>query len=238
MLSMPPYIEMSGVAGAPIRHKWNDDDPDTFYTESDRIQMVIAKTTTNGAAALAAGSVEWVAWRMSKHADVTVLLQAIEATWAAIVDSRYVRSLYDSPLALKQKEWRGAERGPVYAAYWQLRDVLRPLAKNEPASPEASTSVRLARYVMPSAKLKIFETWWRFAAKRLAELHPDSEEGKNDTGKPIPREALNPDIDYKPSDASGYLTAFLRGLDPRSNPFLSSAAEMKKAGFAGSPYKA
>src|SRR5262245_16388167 len=146
MLNIPSYIEASGVVGAPIKYKWNADDPDTFYTESDRIQASIAKTTTNGAVDLAAGCVEWVAWRMSKEVDVTLLLHAVEATWAALLDSRYARSLYDSPLALKQKDWCGKERGPVYVAYWQLRDVLRPHAKKEPASPEASSAVRLARH--------------------------------------------------------------------------------------------
>jgi hypothetical protein len=235
MLSIPAYIEKSAIVGAAIKYRWNDGDLPTFYTESDRIQSMIAKTTTAGAIALALGCLEWVAWRLSKHAEVTVLLQAVEAMWAGIIDVRYVRSLRDSPFAINRREWQGAERGPVYVAYKQLKDLRSCLDSKEPASPEASCAVRMGRFVLPAAEP--FETWWRFVLKRLVETHPASEEGPDDVGRPIPRDALDPDVDYKPDDALHYLSGFLASLKPASNPFLASAEEMKEAGFGGDPYK-
>ena len=222
-------MDASALASAPIQHKWNDKDVPTFYTETDRIQSMIARTTTAGAVALAVGCLEWVAWRMSKHSDVTLLFKAIEAMWAGIIDYRYVRSLYDSPLVLKQKEWQGPAKGPVYAAYWQLVRLQERLEDRGPASPDASCAVRLARFVLPAPKP--FEAWWRVILKRLVELHPDSEEGEDDIGKPIPREAMDPNLDYKLRDEKRYLAAFLKSLDPKTNPFLATPKEMKKAGF-------
>jgi hypothetical protein len=234
MLSIPAHVERAAVVGAPIEHRWNDDDPPTFYAETDRIQSTIAKTTTAGAVALALGCLEWVVWRFSKHADVTVLLHAIEAMWAGIVDVRYVRSLRASPLAISRKESKGPERGPLFVAYRQLKDLRNCLESREPASPESSCAVRMGRSVLPNRDA--FEPWWRFAAKRLAETHPESEEGPDDVGKPIPRQALDPDVDYKASDAPEYIAAFLERLDRARNPFLASPDEMKQAGFAGTPY--
>jgi hypothetical protein len=235
MLTIPAYIQESGVVGAPIKHKWNDEDLPTFYTESDRIESLIAKTTTAGAVALALGCLEWVGWRMSKSTDVAVISDAIEALWAGIIDVNYVRSLRESSLALKRDEWQGPGRGPVFVVYKQLKGLQKCLELKEPASPEASSAVRLGKFVIPQTKP--FEEWWRFALKRLASAHPDKEEGQDDIGKPIPRDALDPSIDYKPGDAKRYLSRFLKGLDPAANPFLVSPREMKKAGFKGEPYK-
>jgi len=235
MLSIPGYVEDSGVVGAPIKHKWNDEDLPTFYTESDRIQSMIAKTTTAGAIALALGCLEWVCWRLSKFSDVTVALSAIEALWAGIVDERYASSLRASPIALKRAAWEGPTRGPIYVVYKQLKGLQECIELKEPASPEASSAVRFGRFVLPASMA--FDDWRRFALKRLAESHPAKEEGPNDIGRPIPHEAIDPATDYKPSDDRRYLLAFLKSLDPGSNPFLVSAREMTKAGFKGEPYK-
>ena len=233
MLRIPGYIEQSGDVGAPIKYRWNDEDMPTFYTESDRIQSMIAKTTTAGAVALGLGCLEWVCWRLSKSSDVAVALSAIEALWAAIIDENYASSLRQSALALKRPAWQGPTRGPVYFVYKQLKGLQECIELKEPASPEASSAVRFGRFV--SAAPKVFDQWWRLALKRLADAHPASEEGPNDIGKPIPREAIDPAVDYKPSDDKRYLAAFLKGLDPASNQFLVPAREMKKAGFKGEP---
>jgi hypothetical protein len=235
MLTIPNYIEEAAVVGAPIRYKWDDDDLPTFYTESDRIQSTIAKTTTAGAVALALGCLEWVAWRLSAQSDISLLLHALEAMWAGIVDARYVRSLHDSPMALKHTDWHGAKDGAVYVAYMQLRDLQTCVDDKEPASPEASCAVRMARFVLPSPKQ--FDSWWRLVLKRVVDSHPDREEGDQDIGKPIPREALDPSIVYHRRDDTRYLSAFIKRLDPASNPFLASPREMKRGGFTGKPYE-
>ena len=154
--------------------------------------------------------------------------------WAAIIDARYARSLRDSPLALKHKDWRGAKDGAVYIAYKQLKDLQSCIDSKEPASPEASCAVRMARVVLPNPKS--FDAWWRLVLKRIVESHPDSEEGDKDIGKPIPRVVLDPSIAYHPRDDSRYLADFLKRLDPASNPFLASTSEMRRAGFPGKPY--
>jgi hypothetical protein len=235
MLTIPHYIEQAGVVGVPIRYKWDDDDLPTFYTEADRIERSIAATTTAGAVAGALGCLEWIAWRLSSHADVSVLLQALEAMWAGVVDPRYVRSLRESPLALKHVTSRGPKDGAVYVAYKQLKSLQNCLESKEPASPEASCAVRMARFVLPDSKS--FDNWWRIVLKRLVETHPDTEEGPDDIGDPIPKEAIDPAISYQSRDDSRYLSAFLNQLDPKANPFLSTPKEMKRKGFEGKPYE-
>jgi hypothetical protein len=235
MFEVPAYVIQSGAADAPLKHGWNNDDWPTFYTERDRLQPMLAKTTTAGAVAVALGCLEWVTWRMSPHAETAIVMQAIEAMWAGLIDRRYTRSLYSSPLALLRQDWLGPSRAPVYEVYWQMVAIQSPLQMNQPTSPEASCAIRLGRFVMPTKDP--FETWWRTVLQRLVETHPSSEEGPNDIGLPIPRIALDPTITYTPQDDHQHLTAFLATLDPSSNPFLASPEEMIEAGFDGTPYQ-
>jgi hypothetical protein len=237
MLKVPWYVTTAGVEQAPISHNWKDDDANTFYSERDSIQASLARTTPAGAVAVALGCLEWVAWRMSEHAEVTLVLQAIEAMWAGLIDRRYVRDLYDSPLALLGRDWQGPERGPVYVAYWQLVPLRSCVQSAEPASPEASCAVRLGRFVMPvGPSRKAFVDWWPTVLERLVQTHPADQDGRSGFGKPIPRVVLDPALDYAVAAEEQYLSDFLATLDPAANPFLASPEEMAESGFVGDPY--
>src|SRR5262245_5618024 len=235
MLSIPSYVQASGSVGAPVTYEWNDSDVPTFYTETDRIQATIAKATTAGAVALALGALEWIAWRMPHRENAEVVLQAIEAMWAGIIDIRYVRSLRHSPLALKRADWQGPERGAMYVAYKQLKDLRNCLESTEPASPEASCAIRMGRFVLPDPAP--FERWWHAVLDRLVEQHPKAEEGPDDVGRPIPRDAVDPNAPYNAGQDGVLLGRFLAGLDPAGNPLLATPEEMKSAGFPGEPYR-
>ncbi len=53
----------------------------------------------------------------------------------------------------------------------------------------------------------------------------------------MPREALDPDFDFKPEMAPALFGAFLKRLDYKANPFLRTPEEMRKLFFEGVPYE-
>src|SRR5262245_50646922 len=57
-------------------------------------------------------------------------------------------------------------------------------------------------------------------------------------GRPVPREALDPEAVYEPAQAPALLDAFLRSLDWVNNPFLRTASEVEDSDdFDGVPYR-
>jgi len=59
---------------------------------------------------------------------------------------------------------------------------------------------------------------------------------KDPLGDPVPREALDPEIEFRMDQIEALINRFLRGLDPTSNPFLNSADRMREERFVGEPY--
>ena len=107
---------------------------------------------------------------------------------------------------------------------------------------------------MPKHARKPFEAWMKWALARALETapRPDAPLPEWDTfetreayfdagrpyfGRPLPLEAFDPELDYRPERDAELLDAFLRGLDHTKNPFLRSPEAMKAAGFSGTPYR-
>jgi len=230
---MPKYIERSGVTGAEAQHKWDDDDPGIFFLEDERLANRIAKASHRGVIALSAGFAEWIAWRSGKHCPEPVLLQEVEAVWAGIIDWRYVHPLGPAKAAPERKDWKGAGRGPVRSAFFLLSQIIALVKRGSYPAGASSALSKLALHIMPNPKP--YKAWRQFAIERLASQYPF--DPKEMQGPPVPREALDPDFDYKPEMARELLAKFLQGLNYMANPFLRSPEEMKSDGFEGIPYK-
>jgi len=98
---------------------------------------------------------------------------------------------------------------------------------------DAAMLMKLAKHVMPNSKP--FQDWYKTILTRLVKQHPKTLADQD--GSPVPRQACDPDFEYRAEDAPKLLSKFLKGLDPQKNKLLATPAEMKKAGFAGTPYK-
>ena len=230
VLDMPDFIARARVADVPITHSWDDADPGKAYlTPDEALQDRIDRTSDRGVIALSLGFAEWIAWRFRFDPSHLTLLQVIEAGWAAEVDWRYLSTVVEK---LHWKEWHGPVRGPICASVKLVRDVIRLIRTGQFASPEAVCLSRLVLYVLPNSEL--FKEWRRFAIRRLSEVN--SSKQSEVLGKPIPREALNPEWPYSPKDANRLLMEYVRRLKHSENPYLASPQAMKKAGFEGRPY--
>jgi hypothetical protein len=92
----------------------------------------------------------------------------------------------------------------------------------------------MGRAVIPN--VDAFDAWWKSAIDRLVQAHPKSEEGPDDVGRPVVREAMDPEVTYTGQDSDTCVTAFLRSLSSTANPFLSSPEELRAAGIPEAPY--
>jgi hypothetical protein len=230
-LTIPWYIADAGIAEAPITYDWDDHDSDRFYLKPDeRLRHRIHAISRRGVMALSLGFAEWIAWRLHRYDKVieTVLLPGIEAIWAAVIDWRYL-----SPKSSPSWEgWSGRVLGPAEGALSLLADVIRLTKRGQFASPESVCLSRLAEHVLHNSES--FREWRRFAIDRLAQIHPRQKE--DPMGDPVPRQALDLRIEYSSDRAPFLVQEYLRKVDPNQNPYLAKSAEMKKAGFEGTPY--
>lgn len=232
MRKIPKYIQQSGVVGATIRHKWDDEDPDRFYPEDERLESKMARVCDRGLVALSASTAEWLAWRLDGGNDNLILLQEIEAVRAGIIDWKYLRPLTQSAKAPDWDRSQGPKLGPLCAAFYLLSAIVNVVKDGEPATPEAGSLSNLALHVMPNKEA--FKAWRRSVITMLSNMYPEVE--GVELGPPIPPEALDPDFNYQPNMAKELLSKYLSELDCKQNPFLASPEQMIGNGFKGKPY--
>jgi hypothetical protein len=232
MLAIPNYVEAAGLVGKPLKHKWDDEEPDLYYQTDDRTERSISAAANRAILALSAATAEWIAWRVSGEADNAPLLHAVEATYAGVVDWRYVRPL-DNKTAPVREKWNGPARGPISEAYFLLDRLIGDIRDESYLGADAAMLMKLAVLVMPDPKP--FKNWYKAILGRLVKLHPKSI--RDQDGAPVPRQACDPDFDYRAKDAPKLLNDFLAALDPKKNKLLATPADLKKAGFQGTPYK-
>lgn len=234
MIDMPNHIRQAGIVDQPVNHTWNDEDPQSLYPRDGRLAIRIGKICNRGVVALSAGFAEWIAWRLSKFSSNSLLLLEIEAVWAGIIDWRYVGPLARSTKAPQPQDYGGASRAPIRAAFRALSQIVALARRSSYLADDASCLSALSLLVM--ADPEPFKQWRRFAVERLSKLYPYKLKGDT-LGPPIPREALNPDLDYTPEMARPLLANYLISLDYAKNPFLRTPKEMIGDGFEEVPYK-
>jgi hypothetical protein len=228
-LAVPHYIVEAAVDVQPMAYEWDDQDPGEAYLAHDeRLRHKIKGTAEKGVVALSLGFAEWVAWRLGKDSENRVLLQFIEAVWAGLIDWRYINE-YEIP---DPEDWGGPIKGPQWAAFDLLADVVDLVSTNQFSSPESVFLSQLAQHVLTDPRP--FRSWRMSCIRRLTKLYP--RKTGDVLGPPIPRQALDPDFNYDLARAPILLSEFLRQLSFNENPYLASPERMRDAGFEGTPY--
>jgi hypothetical protein len=233
MLTIPEYIRRLEIDVEPVLYSWNDADPGSIHRQDERLATLIAKATDRAVVALSCGFAEWIAWRLHKKVNVLVLLHEIEATWAGIIDWRYLVPLSRADAAPRKREWTGPERGPIYSTFHLLADVAWRARKPSYTAEASSCLSALAAHVL--ADPAPFLEWRKEVMRRLITVYPF--DLKDRGGPPVPRELLDPEYDFRPGLSKQLLSGFLQSLDHTRNPFLRSPAEMIADGFQGMPYQ-
>jgi len=231
--------------------KW-DDEPFDCKFEVPRLENDISPLCSRAILAFATATAEWAIWPLSQGKD-PVFTEFIEASWAAVIDRRYfhhaskkfayrAREFYQlDPLAgTAQDLWQSGEledrvRGPQFVALYLLELVVDLTLPDNDGSTEAVYLSNLIEQI--TKKSAAFKTWRRTVLQRLHDQHRLKKSDADFLGIPVPREALDPTFTYDATQAPDLIRAFLKGLDPSKNRFLTSAADMKLLGFPGTPYE-
>lgn len=250
-LTVPPYVHASGLLAKNPAFKW-DDDPWDCQFEVPRLDNTIGALYSRAVMAFAAAAAEWVIWPLSGGRD-PLFADFIEACWAAVVDRRYLRHVSRefayrigkhykiSPRAGTTEDlWKSGElsdavRGPQFVAIHLLELVADRTVPDDNGSMEAVYINNLVLQV--TNKHIAYRRWQQSILKRLQEQYGQTvDDDDNWLGPPVPREALDPSSSFTPDQGPALIKAFLNGLDPAKNRFLTPIAEMKKLGFEGTPY--
>ena len=251
-LELPNHIRESSLVDAEIKYTWKK--PWQCKFEVPRLYNRISPIYGRGLLALSAGFAEWVFWLLNRHTDETIFFEFIEATWASVIDRRYLNhiskrygdfteeyyNLGINPLNTSDF-WNYKEdlchsiRGPLFVSIHLLGEAVDlTVPSRQDGATRAVYLSNLAEQIV--GKAPEFKKWRKAVVERLIKYHAREYDLDNWMGTPVPREVLDLKYDYKPEMANELLSAFLEKLDPSKNRFLLTSEELIDIGFEGTPY--
>ena len=256
----PAYIANANIEVPEILYKWDDrvydhlcgwDDrkiDELFIYDPGEIVKKIILLSKRAQLAIAISVFEWIAWRLYvfNKMDCYIPFKIAEAAWCGMVDERYAEYT-----EFRKEKWMGPVEGPLWCGISWLMPMIHFEEKGVEEFFDGIFNLpRLAMHILPCPE--IFENWlYKITDKLLinykatkAEYIYKSEELFDDLfsevdhgGRVVPREALDPDFDFKIRDTKKYISKFLSTIDITDNPSLYSPEEMIENGFEGTPYK-
>jgi len=229
-LPVPSYIQRAGIQDRTLRFTWDDQQCEKAYTPLDKAARArLGRLSQRAILAFAISCAEWIFYRFKLVSEAPLLDDYTEAAWAAVVDARYA----DYYLEPRGEEWQGPDRKPLAVALMLLVDTLVRVESDDHPDIGALSLSNLTAHVMTDPRP--FHEWRERVVTRLEHLYPLN--SRDTRGEPVPREALDPDFDFKPEMAPALFGAFLKRLDYKANPFLRTTEEMRKLFFESVPYE-
>lgn len=223
-ISRPNYIKPKSLSSYAIGQKWDDMrasddfefDTDPFYLRSTKLQF-------NAQIALGIGIYEWLFWLFSPHISRPEPQQVLEALWCgAYKPEKFTYIEFD------RMDWLGNIHGPMWCAMMFASAMVnyRDEDEGEVGLEEGLVYLpRLAVHVLPEETE--FLSWLEFSLVKLGKYYTAEPSdpftnlfGSESSNEPlVPREALDPGIEFDPKNTSSYVSYLLEELTP-DNPFL------------------
>jgi hypothetical protein len=211
-----------------IRYRWDDWNVEAVDMPLDEgLYERLSAISQRAVVAFTVGTAEWIVHRFGALSHDRFPHQRVEAAWAQVVHFRYS---FEQDVNLQ--DWNGPVRGPIGIAIRRVVYAIQQAEEGFDPSWRACRAAKLAEHVMPTSTP--YHQWRERIMERLEQLYPLKPEDK--LGEVVPREALDPDYDFRLEQTEVLINQFLSSLDYRSNPFLNSPATMIKQGFTGTPY--
>lgn len=232
MFSLPPYIQNAGIADHHLRFAWDSSDTQVAEGETDadlvdRLSRVSQRANVAYAVVLA----EWIVGRFQVFAGIEDSYQYVEACWAAGIDLRYCRVVWeDFP---HRNKWEDPVRGPVGLAMRRLQQTIGSLVEENDPEYTASKLWQLAAHVMPSQA--VIQKWNHLALGRMEKMFPRV--ATDSIGDVVPLEFFDPNRTLLPSETEALINRYLKSLSPIENPFLNTPERMIEEGFIDTPYE-
>ncbi|WP_367871330.1 hypothetical protein [Luteolibacter sp. Populi] len=236
MLPLPAYLPKAGIQSDLIRYEWDDWKTLPQSQASDEeLTGRLAKISRRAVLALMCATAEWIVYRFDPLCDDTSPWDYLEGAWAMTIDVRYCG--YGSGNWWQEHAvdgWHGPVKGIIAEALERLEVAIQQLfwEGTDPVR-RAGLVDALARYVMPDTAPYL--EWRERIVKRFESLFP--RDADDPLGDPVPREAVDPDLEFDPARSEALLRRYLAGLDHRRNIFLSSPEAMTEPDDAGESFR-
>lgn len=228
-LSEPHYIRAAQVLDPALRYEWDDWQLQAIFDKDENaFRERMGRLSYRAALAFTIATGEWIVHRYDAvSADPEPLLH-MEAMWAGVVDSRYVR-YWEPP----DENWLGPIRGPLRLAIIFTLEAMVDGDACGDVGLSADRAANVAVRVLPDSRPYL--TWREQIVERLERLYPF--DAADPMGDVVPREAMDPAVEFDASMTEELVDRFLRGLAPGANRFLASPAELREREFQGQPYR-
>jgi hypothetical protein len=231
MLLVPRYLREAAIASSEIRYEWDDWNVEQAEEPiDDDLYARLESVTLRATVAFTIATAEWIVHRFETLSQDKLPLQYLESAWAQVVSWHYAAVTWEG--YTNEKDWHGPVRGPLGVAMKRVHYAIEQAAAGEDPELRAAWISNLAEYLMVESKH--FQIWRDKVLERLCSTFPRAP--KDPLGDPVPREALDPEIEFRMDQIEVLINRFLRGLDPTSNPFLNSADRMREERLVGEPY--
>jgi hypothetical protein len=248
-LPLPKYLATLVSSPQPVKHTWDaGDDMAALGNETPAMLKNLGALSFRAVLGLEAALGEWMVARFAHLSKDPTTDLVNDAVWAASIDYRYLkRDALDFPDA------SGPIEGPLRDFNAGSRDICEAYPDAEfGAVRYLIGSANLVKYVLPNSKG--FQAWFKMVVQHLPSLSKPAarEAGALDIkiikqpptgvseaifGTAAPREAYDPSFDVAAADSAGLINAMLARITSRPNPYLYSPADLKAAGFPGTPYR-
>lgn len=232
MLTRPAFIP-NDIAAAPLDFRWSENislgilEPPP--TRLARLASRYAPLHPLAAFTMLLGTFEWVTWRFEHHADLDDMRRLAQAGYAALIDLRYARlDEFEEP----PDSDASPVQGPLATAACLLSEGFDFLASDDDRVKQSAFCMALlARHV--TANDTTLEAWLAAKLKAFAARFPHV---KDAVGPMLSREALELGGDLDEASMRAGQARLRDGLDSASNPYLATAAAMKREGCGEAPY--
>lgn len=228
-LAIPSYISAAGIADASLYYKWDDWKlQEMFDGEDSAIRLRLGAVSYRAALAFTIATGEWIVHRYDRLSSDLEPSLHMEAMWAGVVDSRYVR--YWEP---RDEDWLGPIRGALRLAIVFTLEAMVDADQGGDVALSGDRAARIALRVLTDPSP--FAIWRDQVVTRLEQLYPHKK--RDPMGDVVPREALDPTVDFRPEATESLVKRYLRGLDPTRNRVLATPEFMQVREFPGTPYE-
>jgi hypothetical protein len=240
-LTIPNYLKAANVQDTSLRYEWDDwyDPPVLEATDEDLVAR-LQRVSQRAVLAFATGTAEWIVYRFGRLSNDPAPWDFLEAAWAMVVHVRYCG--WGSATGWQEysvKGWDGPVRRPIKNALKLLEIAFQELAREFHTDPTLVTATisTLACYVMTDPAP--YREWSGRVLDRFESLYPRHPE--DPLGDVVPRQAVDPDFDFRVEQTEVLVNRFLAGLDYRSNRFLTPPEGLlehfeEEEDFVGTPY--
>jgi hypothetical protein len=240
----PQYVEDNGVRSAALKYKWSADIGGAFYAAEDenpRLYKAVDAANFKAKMSLGIAIAEWGVWRFDGHADINDARLRLDAAWASAIDVLYAKDLRVE-LTDEVHESGDRIRGPLELCLDGLGDTYAHFSTASIYLAEPITKqTKLVRHLAPQKPA--FDAWLSDSLRRSTEVFPRNAKYDRKTETydsshepPVPREFFEAGFAYSEGASKAALRAFLKTLDPDTNPYLRTSDEMVALGFKGTPY--